>query len=250
MVKLIPLQGQLQDWRSNNSMSDVEIRRRRFLIGSGSDCAMCCRSDRISPHHCQLRLEPERVVLEDLASETGTFVNDRRVEHVCVLHEGDRLRIGRLEFEVLIEDLTPVWEVGPRVAGDTLHDVMADTFCDLLISADEKDRARRLQNPESRQFTMPPTDAATRQPEKRSSSLGREGEPSRRTAKVKQGRLPAKPRQQEDAQTAAAELLHSYFTTRKVYAPLRRSCRNAASDNSPGPSNRADDTPDQTAHQQ
>ncbi len=233
MVKLIPLQGRLQDWQSNNSMSDVEIRRRRFLIGSGSDCAMCCRSDRISPHHCQLRLEPEKVILEDLASATGTFVNDRRVAHACVLHEGDRLRIGRLEFEVLIEDSTPVWEAGPRVDGDTLHDAMADTFCDLLITADEKDRARRLQNPESRQFTMPPTDAVTRQPEKRSSSWGREGEPGRKTAKVKQGRLPAKPCPQEDAQAAAAEVLHSYFTTRKVYVPLRRSILSTASDDLP-----------------
>jgi len=50
MVKLIPLQGQLLDRQSSNSKAELEIRQRRFLIGSASDCTMYCRSDRISPH--------------------------------------------------------------------------------------------------------------------------------------------------------------------------------------------------------
>ena len=249
MVKLIPLQGQLQDGRSTNSMCELEIRRRRFLIGSASDCAMCCRSDRISRHHCQLRLEPEKVVLEDLSSETGTFVNDRRVEQACVLHHGDRLRIGRLEFEVLIEDPTPVWEMGPRVDGDTLHDAMADTFCDLLTAADEKDRVWRLQNPELRQFSMPPTGAVVRQPEDRTSSLERAGGPGRKTAKGKRGRLPAPSRAPGGAAVAATETLRSFFATRKLYVPSRRSTPSSASASLPCPSNRADQTPAQSTDQ-
>lgn len=223
MVKLIPLQGQLLDRQSSNSKAELEIRQRRFVIGSASDCTMYCRSDRISPHHCQLRIESEKVVLEDLASETGTFVNDRRIRHACVLHDGDRLRIGRLEFAVLIEDPRPVWEVGPRTDSDTLHDAMANTVCDLLTAADERDRARRRQHPELRQFSLPATGTATGTPEKGTSISDGDGGSGRSSTEEKRGSLPATTRPQQDSSVAAAEALDNYFTTRKVYVPWRRS---------------------------
>ncbi len=235
MVKLIPLQGQLLDRGSSNSKADLEIRQRRFVIGSASDCAMYCRSDRISPHHCQLRIEPEKVVLVDLASETGTFVNDRRVRRACVLHNGDRLSIGRLEFAVLIEDPRPVWEVGPGTDSDTLHDAMANTVCDLLTAADERDRARRLQHPELRQFSLPATGIATGEPEKGTSISDRDGGSGRSSAEGKRGPLPAPAAPQQDSSVAAAEALHTYFTTRKVYVPWRRSTLRSAADRDSSP---------------
>ncbi|MCU0874887.1 MAG: hypothetical protein MUE50_21360, partial [Pirellulaceae bacterium] len=171
-------------------------------------------------------------------------------EQSCVLRHGDRLRIGRLEFEVLIEDPTPVWEVGPRVDGDTLHDAMADTFCDLLTAADEKDRVWRLQNPQLRQFSMPSTGAVVRQPEDRTSSLERAGGPDRKPATAKRGRLPASSRAPGGAAVAATETLRSFFATRKLYVPSRRSTPSSASASQPCPSNQADQTPAQTTDQQ
>ncbi len=223
LVKLIILHGQLQDRRSRNSKQDLEIRRPRFVIGSASDCGMCCRSNRISPHHCQLRLEPEKVVLQDLSSETGTYVNGRRIEHDCILQNGDRLRIGRLEFEVLIEDPSPVWELGPRVDSDTIHDAMADTVCNLLLAADERDRIQRLQNPEMRQLSVQSAGERTRLQGEQTAKPERVGRAVGKANRRRPGRLPTRVRSAEDSSAAATEALREYFTKRKVYIPLRRS---------------------------
>lgn len=227
MVRLIILQGQMQDRQSRSSKAELEIRRRRFVIGSASDCSMRCPSKRISPHHCQLLVQPAEVVLEDLASETGTFVNGTRVERRCVLQNGDHLRIGRLEFEVLIEDPSPVWEVGPRGDADTIHDAMADTICELLLAADERDRKRRLQDPELRHLALPSAGDPTGLQQEPASPAEHESRAGRKTTSQGTSRFPVRVHPADDSSIAAAEALRSYFTTHKVYIPLQRTARHA-----------------------
>lgn len=54
----------------------------------------------VSRFHCRLTVSPEGALdVQDLGSTNGTFVNDSRVERVA-LHQGDRLRVGRVEFSV------------------------------------------------------------------------------------------------------------------------------------------------------
>lgn len=53
----------------------------------------------LSRVHCRITTRAEELVVEDLRSTNGTFVNGRRVERAA-LGDGDRLRLGRLEFAV------------------------------------------------------------------------------------------------------------------------------------------------------
>jgi pSer/pThr/pTyr-binding forkhead associated (FHA) protein len=39
------------------------------------------------------------LLLEDLGSTNGTFVNDRRIDRATIV-AGDRIRIGRVEFVI------------------------------------------------------------------------------------------------------------------------------------------------------
>ena len=70
------------------------------------------RSDFVMPDpmmsrvHCRLVASEAELVVEDLASTNGTFVNGGRVETIA-LQEGDRLRIGRSEFTVVRDGMTP-----------------------------------------------------------------------------------------------------------------------------------------------
>jgi pSer/pThr/pTyr-binding forkhead associated (FHA) protein len=217
MVKLIILHGRLQDGRSRKVKQELEIRRSHFVIGSASDCSMRCRSDRISPHHCRLRIEPKKVILQDLASETGTFVNGIRIEYAHALKNGDRLKVGKLEFEVLIEDPSPVWELEPHVdGGDTIHDALSETVCNLLSAEDEKDRIRRLQDPELRRFSLPSAEKPTSQAEDRTTKPKRKGKAGPKKTKGRPGKLPVRPRLGEDASVAAAETLPRWFGRRKA----------------------------------
>ena len=53
----------------------------------------------VSRLHCRLTLQDDGVLVEDLKSTNGTFVNGQRVSR-SLLASGDLLRVGRMEFAV------------------------------------------------------------------------------------------------------------------------------------------------------
>ncbi len=55
----------------------------------------------VSRFHCRVTaLEDGGLEVQDLKSTNGTFVNDRRVARATLV-AGDRLRVGRVDFQVL-----------------------------------------------------------------------------------------------------------------------------------------------------
>jgi adenylate cyclase len=63
----------------------------------------------VSRQHCELRLEDDRVLVADLESLNGTFVNGAQVEVHRELCSGDILSMGPVNFEVMI---TNGWDGG------------------------------------------------------------------------------------------------------------------------------------------
>jgi pSer/pThr/pTyr-binding forkhead associated (FHA) protein len=54
----------------------------------------------LSRVHCRLTADAsDQIVVEDLGSTNGTYVNDAKTTR-SVLRDGDRLRLGRLEFTI------------------------------------------------------------------------------------------------------------------------------------------------------
>ncbi len=70
-----------------------------LTIGSSEDAVWRISDAGVSPIHCALRLYQGKCVLKDLGSDSGTFVNDKRVDLVT-LYAGDRVRVGKVTFEV------------------------------------------------------------------------------------------------------------------------------------------------------
>ena len=57
----------------------------------------------VSRLHCRLTADPsDQLIVEDLGSTNGTRVNGTRIERQ-ILRPGDRLTVGRVEFEVVRE---------------------------------------------------------------------------------------------------------------------------------------------------
>lgn len=55
----------------------------------------------ISRIHCRLTADrTDQLVVEDLGSTNGTMVNGQKVDRM-VLRAGDRLTVGRIEFEIV-----------------------------------------------------------------------------------------------------------------------------------------------------
>jgi len=78
----------------------IRVKRSKFTIGRSRDCHLRPSSDRISRHHCVILVEEEGVLVRDLDSRNGTFVNGERIEGERPVEDGDRLGVGRLELEV------------------------------------------------------------------------------------------------------------------------------------------------------
>ena len=57
----------------------------------------------LSRHHTRLTYRTESVVLEDLGSTNGTYVNGLRIEQETVLRSGDRFQVGAVHFKFLQE---------------------------------------------------------------------------------------------------------------------------------------------------
>lgn len=77
----------------------------RLLPGTSKTLGRAPRADfvvdaaLVSRVHCRFVLEGERLDVEDLGSTNGTWVNGRRVQR-SALADGDRVTVGRVEFEV------------------------------------------------------------------------------------------------------------------------------------------------------
>lgn len=87
--------------------AEFVIAKRSVTIGRGADSDIQIRRDSISRRHARLECDTEGMVIHDLGSTNGVFVNDQRVR--CGrLHHGDIINVGRirLRFTDLLNDPT------------------------------------------------------------------------------------------------------------------------------------------------
>ena len=92
-VRLIPSGESAQE-------SPVLVEGPRFVIGRAEDCDLRLPSSLVSRHHCELLLGHVEVLVRDLCSRNGTFVNKEPVTDVRLLTDGDVLGIAAHTYTV------------------------------------------------------------------------------------------------------------------------------------------------------
>ena len=107
----------IREIRPDRSSRTIEFDGRPLTIGRASDNAIVLRDGRASRHHARIDARRGTLVLSDLGSTNGSFVNDRRVDSIA-LGEGDRIRVGTTTL--LIEAIGAAGAVVPGrgMAGD------------------------------------------------------------------------------------------------------------------------------------
>lgn len=75
----------------------------QFIIGREEGCNLRVASDAISRKHCRIKKENGLVTVRDLNSRNGTSVNGTKITDKVELKPGDKLAVGPLEFEMVIE---------------------------------------------------------------------------------------------------------------------------------------------------
>jgi pSer/pThr/pTyr-binding forkhead associated (FHA) protein len=74
---------------------------RQVIIGRSSELDMVLVEDMVSRKHAKISIGPGKIVIEDLGSTNGTFVNGEKVRQAR-LKEGDRILIGTSILKLVI----------------------------------------------------------------------------------------------------------------------------------------------------
>jgi pSer/pThr/pTyr-binding forkhead associated (FHA) protein len=91
-------------------------------IGRHDDCLIRIRSSQVSRRHCELFENNGRLIVRDLGSSNGTYVNGKRIESQQVLNAGDVITVGgvtlRIDADTEAALSAPPAKTGPA-PGDT-----------------------------------------------------------------------------------------------------------------------------------
>ena len=114
--------------------SEIALPEGKFLIGREEDCHLRPNSELVSRHHCVFARDQYALRLRDLGSTNGTFVNGEPLKGGVVLNAGDHVKVGQLEFEVVLGAATETPdapEVGDVVSDDTSTVNTAETATEI-----------------------------------------------------------------------------------------------------------------------
>ena len=140
----------------NKLVKEVPVGSRPVTIGRAPDNDLSVDNLAVSSYHAKIFFEGGRMVIEDLNSLNGTFVNDLRVER-ATLHDGDKVHIGKHIVKVDTSGDAPVpWTAGKKAAAPRINETMV---------LDTKERRQMLQQAaamgESMQFASTRVKVAT-----------------------------------------------------------------------------------------
>lgn len=76
-----------------------ELKAERTTIGRVEDNAFTVPEPSVSGHHCEVLLRGSEIVVRDLNSTNGTFINDEPIKE-NVLKPGQTLRLGQVELRL------------------------------------------------------------------------------------------------------------------------------------------------------
>ena len=221
---------------------EVKIPTPKCLVGRGEDCQLRPKSDAISRRHCVVYVKDGELLVRDLHSRNGTWVNGQRIAEDCVLKSGDKILFGPLEFEVVIDHslggdkkpkVSSVKEAAARTTStgkDTVQVEDSDISA-WLAEADEEERTRRRTDPDTRHLKLDETNHVSMQKrlEQQSEMLTEEAKEEtpveeetkrplpfgRGKGKKTYGKLPQRPEAAaETSRDAAAEMLKKFFNKR------------------------------------
>src|SRR5256886_12739191 len=120
----------------NKIMKEVPVGSRPVTIGRSPDNDWPVDNLAVSNYHAKIYFEVVRMVMEDVDSLNGTFVNDLRVER-ATLHDGDNIHIGKHKIKVDTSGDAPVpWDSGRKAVAPRIDETMV---------LDTKERRQMLQ---------------------------------------------------------------------------------------------------------
>ncbi len=99
------------------------------IIGRKETSELRITDEGISRQHAKVRCDGDLVVVEDMGSRNGTYVNGRLIKDATPLHDGDKIQVGRT-----------------TVIRFALHDELDESFHNNLLNSALRDPLTKLFN--------------------------------------------------------------------------------------------------------
>jgi len=78
----------------------ILLPNRDVYIGRSKECLIRAKSKKVAEKHCLLRPSPQGLSVTDLDTDSGTYVNSRKIEAETMLRPGDMLLVGALRLQL------------------------------------------------------------------------------------------------------------------------------------------------------
>ncbi|NLF29597.1 MAG: FHA domain-containing protein [Planctomycetes bacterium] len=97
------MQVTLVYFKPDGGRKDIAFDKPSIVIGRRPDCDVRVPQLGVSRRHCELVVRGESLVVRDLGSSNGTYVNGARISGEDVLAPGTRLQVGPVLLTVQID---------------------------------------------------------------------------------------------------------------------------------------------------
>jgi pSer/pThr/pTyr-binding forkhead associated (FHA) protein len=91
-----------------------ELKVEKTTVGRVEDNSFQIAEPSVSSHHCEFLLKGNDVVVKDLQSTNGTFLNGQQITGEAVLKPGQVVRLGQVEVRLEGPDSAPAKKVVDR----------------------------------------------------------------------------------------------------------------------------------------
>lgn len=157
------MQVKLKVSTGSRAGTEIPVGAAKFLIGRGEDCQLRPQSDMVSRHHCMLSINNAQLTVSDMGSRNGTYVNGEKITDVTLLKMGDQLRVGPLEFEIMLDHavagvkrpkVVGVADAASRTQAPSAPAQKDEDVTAWLEEADQAAKIARFSQAETRQFNL------------------------------------------------------------------------------------------------
>src|SRR5438445_11717277 len=92
----------LKDLEGSDLNQSIAITHFPAVVGRSSECDYQICHPLISRRHCVFDVQDGEILVQDLGSLNGTYLNGERVKGPRPIHDGDRLDLTFLPYEVCL----------------------------------------------------------------------------------------------------------------------------------------------------
>jgi predicted component of type VI protein secretion system len=121
-------------------------------VGRGRDCSIMLRHPLVSRQHCEIYESSGALMVRDLGSLNGTFVNNQRIEGDAPLQPGQLLTIGTVTFRAIYDEASADGQApqgpGPQMKSAAKPSDSDGTFATGIPEATLEEEAEELTLPE------------------------------------------------------------------------------------------------------